>query len=161
MLRSPAAEEYGGTISLDAFLRELLTHGGTFADSYRILAMFRGIQTTGDVALRVDGMTMMAEIPRDLWLRSNPALPTDIKTKYGDVEQNRLLGARAAPICLDGRFTPAVPLLAPFRGALTVLGLGESTDRSECLQAHPHQGRRADRLVLIWLLCHQLMRTGM
>ncbi|KAI8648836.1 hypothetical protein NCS56_01499600 [Fusarium sp. Ph1] len=51
--------------SPDRFLHEVLIHGGISADSYRILAILHGIQTTEDVALSVDGMAMMANMPGD------------------------------------------------------------------------------------------------
>lgn len=54
-----------GLEKLDLFLYEVLIHGGISADSYRILAMFHGIQSTVDVALCVARMTMMAEVPGD------------------------------------------------------------------------------------------------
>ncbi|WXC51015.1 hypothetical protein QX201_010720 [Fusarium graminearum] len=49
----------------DLFRHEVLIHGGISADSYRILAMFPGVQPTVDIALCVPNMTMMVEVPRD------------------------------------------------------------------------------------------------
>ncbi|KAH7199208.1 hypothetical protein BKA60DRAFT_583176 [Fusarium oxysporum] len=49
----------------DLFLYEVLIHGEISADSYRILAMFRGIQPTVDIALCVHKMNMMVEVPGD------------------------------------------------------------------------------------------------
>ncbi|WKT53773.1 hypothetical protein QSH57_004357 [Fusarium oxysporum f. sp. vasinfectum] len=54
-----------GLKKLNVFLYEVLIHGRISADSYRILAMFHGIQSTVDVALCVDRMAMMAEMPGD------------------------------------------------------------------------------------------------
>jgi len=48
----------------------------------------------------------------------------------GDAEQDRLPGGKGAPVWLDGRFTPAVLLLRPFRGALIALVLGDTIERS-------------------------------
>ncbi|EXK25165.1 hypothetical protein FOMG_18168 [Fusarium oxysporum f. sp. melonis 26406] len=49
----------------DLFLYEVLIHGEISADSYRILAMFPGIQSTVGVALCVPRMNMMVEVPGD------------------------------------------------------------------------------------------------
>lgn len=54
-----------GNQQLDPFLYEVLVYGGVSADSYRVLAMFHGIQPREGVALSVDGLTMMAEMPGD------------------------------------------------------------------------------------------------
>ncbi|KID90370.1 hypothetical protein MAJ_10966, partial [Metarhizium majus ARSEF 297] len=49
--------------NLDPFLHEVWIHGGISADSYRILAMFHGTDNLEELALRVDGLTMMVWIP--------------------------------------------------------------------------------------------------
>lgn len=52
-----------GLQNIDPFLNEIWVHGGISADSYRMLAIFRGTEITEEVALRVDGLTMMVKMP--------------------------------------------------------------------------------------------------
>ncbi|KAI5925840.1 hypothetical protein F4810DRAFT_658500 [Camillea tinctor] len=49
---------------LDLYLPEVLVDGGISADSYRVLTIFHGKQLA-EIALSVDGLTMMVEIPGD------------------------------------------------------------------------------------------------
>lgn len=52
-----------GLQNLDPFLKEIWVHGGISADSYRILAIFPGTKITEEVALRVNRLTMMVQMP--------------------------------------------------------------------------------------------------
>ncbi|GAB0139118.1 hypothetical protein EsDP_00007333 [Epichloe bromicola] len=45
------------------FKNEVWVHGGISADSYRILAIFSGTKMTEEVALRVNGSTVMVQMP--------------------------------------------------------------------------------------------------